>query len=95
MPLYPLPWQDLNVSGKEKQAMLSWLGSRLRGSQDLLMELRAHDPNGLLPGTEAVVADMLVLKAELEALGLVYTIPDHLKDRYDGNFAPVVKHADS
>lgn len=42
----------------------------------------------LVPGHEAVVADMLELKAELEALGYVYTIPDHLRDRYDENFAP-------
>lgn len=70
--------------------MLSELGSRLRTAQEHLARLRVNDPNGLLPGSEAVVADMLALKAELEALGFIYTIPDHLKDRYDEHFAPVV-----
>ena len=74
--------------------MLNWLSERLRTAQEDLVRLRTSDPNEFLPGSEAVVADMLALKAELEALGFVYTIPDHLKDRYDSNFAPVVKHAD-
>ncbi len=68
--------------------MLGELGSRLRMAQERLAELGAYDPNGLLPGHEAVVADMLALKAELEALGFMYTMPDHLKDQYDENFAP-------
>lgn len=90
MPLYPLPWQDPQaVAGQERGAFIGWLGSRLRGAQDHLAELRKHgDPNGLLPGAEAVVADMLTLKAELEALGFKYTIPDHLRPQYDENFAP-------
>lgn len=68
--------------------MLDWLGSRLRRAQDELVTWRMHDPNGLLPGSEAVVADMLALKAELEEYGFKYTIPDHLRDYYDANFAP-------
>lgn len=89
MPLYPLPWQDpASVAGQQRRSMLSELGSRLRMAQDRLAELRRADPNGLLPGYKAVVADMLALKAELEPLGFVYTIPDHLRDYYDANFAP-------
>lgn len=89
MPLYPLPWQDPSlVAGQERRAVLGWLGSRLRMAQDELATWRMADPNGLLPGAEAVVADMLALKVELEALGFIYTIPDHLRDRYDKDFAP-------
>jgi hypothetical protein len=92
MPLYPLPWQDTSsVVGQERRAMLGWLSSRLRGAQDLLAGLRRSDPNGLLPGAEAVVADMLRLQTELESHGFAYTIPDHLKDQYDENFAPKPK----
>lgn len=91
MPLYPLPGQESDPffgPGKEKRAMLDWVSSRLRDAQQGLAKLRDHDPNGLLPGSEAVVADMLSLKAELESLGFTYTIPDHLKDQYDEHFAP-------
>ncbi len=69
--------------------MLGELGSRLRMAQERLAERRLNDPDGLLPGHEAVVADMLALKAELEALGFMYTVPDHLKDRYDKDFSPM------
>ncbi len=90
MPLYPLPWQDTNsVAGQARRTMLDWLGSRLRSAQEHLARLRLEDRNGMLPGAEAVVADMLELKMELEALGFRYTIPDHLKDCYDDNFAPL------
>lgn len=89
MPLYPLPWQDVSsVAGQERGTVVSWLGSRLRGAQDYLAKLRAYDPDGLLPGAEAVVADMLALKSELESHGFTYTIPDHLRDRYDEDFKP-------
>ncbi len=89
MPLYPLPWQDPHIyDGQQRKSMLSELGSRLRMAQDRLAELRVDDPNGLLPGAEAVVADMLALKAEMESKGFAYTLPDHLKHLYDENFAP-------
>lgn len=89
MPLYPLPWQDTSsVAGQERDTVLGWLSSRLRSAQDHLAGLRVADPNGLLPGAEAVVSDMLKLKAELESHGFIYTVPDHLKDRYDENLAP-------
>ncbi len=93
MPLYPLPWQDPKVfcDGKERSAFIGWLSSRLMGAQDHLADLRKQDPNGLRPGAEAVVADMLALKTELEALGFIYTIPDHLKAQYDENFAPLAR----
>ncbi len=90
MPLYPLPWQDTeSVAGQERRTICNWLGSRLRTAQDQLAQLRIQDPNGFLPGSEAVVADMLGLKAELESKGFVYTIPDHLRPHYDENFAPI------
>lgn len=90
MPIYPLPWQDTaTVAGKERKAVLDWLGSRLRGAQDYVAKLRVEDRDGMLPGAEAVVADMLALKAELESMGFKYTIPEHLRDRYDENFAPI------
>lgn len=60
------------------------------GAQDYLSRLRVQDPDGMLPGAEAVVRDMLDLKAELEAHGFQYSLPDHLKDRYDENFAPIL-----
>lgn len=89
MPLYPLPWQDpQSRMGQERKTVLGWLGARLRSAQDHLAELRKHDSNGLLPGAEAVVADMLTLKAELETDGYKYTLPEHLQPRYDENFAP-------
>lgn len=89
MPLYPLPWQDPSlVAGQARRTMLGELGSRLRGAQEHLARLRVSDPDGLLPGSEAVVSDMLALKTDLEARGFIYTIPDHLKDRYDKDFAP-------
>ncbi len=89
MPLYPLPWQDPHIyDGQQRKTMLDWLGSRLRVAQEELAVLRRGDPMGLLPGSEAVVADMLALKAEMESKGFAYTIPDHLKPHYDENFAP-------
>lgn len=92
MPLYPLPWQDpATRMGQERKTVLDWLGSRLRGAQDLLPTLRMHDPSGLLPGAEAVVNDMLALKSELEVAGFKYTMPEHLKPLYDDNFAPLVR----
>jgi hypothetical protein len=46
MPLYPLPWQRQNQPMvKERDSMVEWLASRLRGSQDLLARLRIDDPN--------------------------------------------------
>ena len=91
MPLYPLPWQDpKQCIGRERRAVLGWLSSRLRMAQERHAELRKSDPDGLFPGSEAVVNDMLSLKAELEAAGFLYTIPDHLKPLYDENFAPQV-----
>lgn len=90
MPLYPLSWQDTSgVSGQERKTMIDWMGSRLRNAQDQLARLRLHDPDGLLLGSEAVVKDMLALKAELESCGFMYTIPDHLRGQYDDRFAPL------
>lgn len=95
MPLYPLPWQDPTERyGQERKTVLGWLGSRLRGSQDYLAKLRVEDRDGMRPGAEAVVADMLALKAELESHGFTYTIPDHLKDQYDEDFAPIKSRLD-
>lgn len=90
MPLYPLPWQDPTTRiGQERKTLMYWLGSRLRMAQEHLAGLREQDRDGLLPGAEAVVSDMLALKAELEAAGFQYTIPDHLASQFDDNFAPL------
>lgn len=89
MPLYPLPWQDpATTIGQERRTLLDWLGSRLRSAQDVLARRSKDDPGGLLPGAKAVVADMLNLKAEMEAAGFKYTIPEHLHPYYDEDFAP-------
>ena len=92
MPLYPLPWQDPESRmGQERQTLLFWLGSRLRTAQERHVQLMEHDPDGLLPGSAAVIKDMLTLKSELEAAGFKYSLPEHLAPHYDNDFAPLIK----